>query len=415
MPFFETAEVAQRPIAPTLPQCGSCGLFEGCLSPKMPVTGEGRRRVLIVAEAPGAEEDRRNEQLVGAAGQELRRILRSIDIDLDVDCWKTNSLICRPPDNRAPTNDEIDYCRPNLTNAIKELEPVVVIPMGAAATRSVLGPFWREDVGSIGTWAGWKIPLQAVNMWVVPTWHPSYIMREREDKSAIADVLKLWFKRHLEWAFELSPRRPWDTVPDLASKIEIELHPESAARWIRSIIERGGATAFDYETNMLKPDSDEAEIVSCSICWRGLETLAYPMVGEAVQATVEYLKSKLPKLGANNKFETRWSRAKLGTDVTGWVWDSMDSAHHLDPRSNITSVKFQGFARLGQEPWDLKVRPYLIAEGGNTKNRIRDLDRKTLLQYNGMDSLVEFHVGRLQRAEMHGEPSDPIRRSIVSL
>ena len=410
--FFDAAEVTRRPLASTSPRCGACGLYLGCRSPKMPVTGDGRLGVLIVAEAPGAEEDRRNEQLIGDAGQELRRVCRSIDIDLDRDCWKTNSLICRPPDNRKPTNNEIDYCRPNLTNAIRELQPKVIIPLGGTAIRSVLGPHWRDDVGDVTTWVGWKIPLHKPNVWVAPNYHPSYVLREEKDKSSIAPVLKLWFSRHLEAAFALTDR-PWVKVPDYASQIRIELDPAEAAKWIRSIIDRGGVTSFDYETNMLKPDSDEADIVSCAICWRGRETVAYPMIGDAIHATKQYLLSPLPKIGANEKFEDRWSRAKLGCAVVNGVWDCMQSAHHLDCRQGITSVKFQGFVRLGQEPWDVSIKPYLTAEGGNTKNRIRQADLRTLLLYNGLDSLVEYHTGGIQRAEMLQQDTEAIRLGTV--
>lgn len=412
--FFEAAEVIRKPPPSLLPKCGACGLSTaGCKSPKMPVTGEGRLGVLVVAEAPGEVEDDRNEQLVGPAGQLLREVLREIEVNLDVDCWKTNALICRPPENRTPTADEIDYCRPNLMATIRELRPKVIIPMGGPAIKSLLAPFWREDVGSVSTWVGWRIPLQKPNVWIAPTYHPSHVRREIKDETATASVLRLWFKRHLQSAFELSGSRPWPTVPDFLSQVRVEYDPEAAARWIRSVVQRGGPTSFDYETDRLKPDMSDSEIVSCAITWRGLETVAYPWAGEAIKATSEYLQSDLPKIGANLKFEDRWTRAKLGHRVNKGVWDGMLSAHHLDQRWNITSVKFQAFVRLGQEPWDLQVRPYLEADGGNAKNRIRQLDLRTLLIYNGMDPLMEYHVGGLQRAEMLQQDTEVIRLGTV--
>ena len=62
----------------------------------MPVSGEGRKGVLIVAEAPGYNEDQQGVQLVGNAGQELTRLLFNIGVRMRRDCWLTNSVICRP-------------------------------------------------------------------------------------------------------------------------------------------------------------------------------------------------------------------------------------------------------------------------------------------------------------------------------
>ena len=69
----------------------------------MPVTGEGRLKILILAEAPGEQEDAQNTQLIGPAGQVLRKTLAGFGVDLDRDCRKTNAVRCRPPGNRRPT------------------------------------------------------------------------------------------------------------------------------------------------------------------------------------------------------------------------------------------------------------------------------------------------------------------------
>jgi uracil-DNA glycosylase family 4 len=214
----------------------------------MPLTGEGRRGILIVAEAPGADEDAQNMQLVGDAGQLLRRALANVDINLDLDCWKTNALICRPPGNRTPTDKEIDHCRPNLFNEIKRLQPRQIMPLGATAVRALLGPYWREAVGSMTQWAGWQIPLQALNCWVTPNYHPSYVLRSRDDPEGPA--VKVWFERILAQAVKLEGR-PWDVVPDYAKEVRPVFDPSEAAQWIREKMQLGGAFAFDYETDRL--------------------------------------------------------------------------------------------------------------------------------------------------------------------
>lgn len=396
--FFSASEVkTKKPTSGSLiPKCGACGLYKGCNSPKMPVTGEGRKGILFIAEAPGEEEDRHNEQLIGEAGRLLRSVLLELDIDLDLDCWKTNAIICRPPGNRTPTEAEVDYCRPNVTKAIRELKPRIVIPLGGVAVRSLLAPYWRDNIKAISPWVGWQIPSQAINAWIAPTFHPSYVKRSEDNNEG--PVVKLWFKRHLENAVSLRGR-PWDRVPNYVDEVEVIKDTDKAARYIRKMIEKGGPVAFDYETNRLKPDPDNGEIVCCSVCWKGKKTIAYPWHGKAVEATAELLRSELPKWGANTKFEDRWSRAKLGVAVNNWQWDSMLSAHHLDNRRGITSVKFQAFVRLGQAVWDAHIKPFLETANAEGLNRIHEIDLRSLLLYCGLDSLMEYKICELQRIE----------------
>lgn len=394
--FFPASDAVSKSAVSLIPKCGVCGLHKTCISPKMQVTGQGKEGILIVAEAPGKQEDEQNQQLVGEAGQLLRESMRKFGFDLDRDCWKTNSLICRPPENRTPSNNEIDYCRPNLYNTIAELSPRMIIPLGAVAVRSLIGPLWRENVGSMGQWAGWRIPLQETNTWIAPNYHPSYVLHAEGEKSNTAPVVRIWFERNLQRALELSGR-PWVTIPDYRAQVRVIFDPNAAAAWIRERIASGGVFAFDYETDRLKPDHPEARIVSCSICWNGIETIAYPWVGEAIVATGEFLQCKSPKIGANNKFEDRWTRRMFGFGVENWVHDVVLDAHILDNREGITSVKFSAFTQLGFPPWNEHIHPFLEADGGNKRNRIHEIDLHSLLMYNGLDAIVEFELAKVQR------------------
>lgn len=399
--FFSPATTSKKPTQSLIPKCGACGLFKTCISPKMPVTGDGERRVLVVAEAPGQKEDERNKQLIGDAGQLLRKALDKLGVSLDVDCWKTNAIICRPPKNREPTHNEIDHCRPNLNKAILELQPDVIIPLGTVAIRSLIGPLWREDPGGINRWAGWRIPSQVHNAWIAPTFHPSHVLRSKDDQEGAA--VRIWFERHLRAAVALEGKPYTGAIPDYRREVEIELDPDRAAKRITTWIRAGGPAAFDYETNRLKPDHPNSEIVSCAICWRGRETIAYPWVGAAIEATKQFLVSDMPKIGYNAKFETRWSRAIAKVDVNNWVWDGMLNAHILDNRKAVSGLKFQSFVRLGCPDWSDAVRPYLEDEDETGRNRIKEVPLRTLLTYNGLDAMIEFEVARLQRRELHAK------------
>jgi uracil-DNA glycosylase family 4 len=364
----------------------------------MPVTGEGRRKILVIAEAPGEQEDKCNVQLIGPAGQLLRNHLKDIGVDLDRDCWKTNAVICLPErdkdGNRKPTNSQIEACRSNVFKTIRETNPETIILMGGIAVQSVIGWLWKESPGKIGRWVGWQIPCQKLNAWVCPTHHPSYINRMKNDRK-IGGVLGLWFKRHLELAFGLEGR-PWETVPDFAKEVKVVIDVEEAEKMIHHwFVNESSPVAFDYECNMLKPDSDEAEIVCVSMS-NGNLVLAFPMHGKAVPAFREFLKSPVPKIAHNMKFEDRWSRAVLKTNVRNWDWCTMQNAHVLDNRPGITGLKFQSFVMLGQSSYDDTVTPFLKG-GSNTPNKIRQADIRDVLLYCGMDSVLTWNIAEKQR------------------
>jgi len=351
--FFSSEEVLKEsPFKNRRPRCGECGLYRKCRSPKMPVSGEGRRKVLVVAEAPGSIEDDEGVQLVGKAGQRFRDELDKIGVDLDEDCWKTNAVICRPPSNEI-VDTYIECCRPNLDRTIEELKPETIVLLGGSAVKSLITEDWSRDLGPVGRWVGWRIPSQRLNAWVCPTWHSSYIMRE-EKKNKVVSVI---FLRHLKEAFDLVGS-PWEEVPDWKKEVEIYECPETASEIIQLEGNRSKQIAFDYETDRLKPDGKDARIVSCSICFDGRRTIAYPWESPAREATGSLLRSEVRKIGSNIKFEERWTKAEFGYGVRSWDHDCMQAAHVLDNRQGITSAKFQAYVRLGFPSWDERIGPY---------------------------------------------------------
>jgi hypothetical protein len=101
----------------------------------------------------------------------------------------------------------------------------------------------------------------------------------------------------------------------------------------------------------------------------------------------------------NCKFEDRWSKRILGVDVKGWWHDTMLAAHVLDNRGGISSIKFQAFVLLGQPDYDSSIKEYLKSRdpGGYGLNRVKQAPIKPLLQYCGMDSLLEYLVAKKQK------------------
>ena len=388
--FFKTSKLQSKQL-PRIPHCGLCGLYKHCKSPKMPPTGKGRKKILIVAEAPGAQEDRDNIQLVGKVGKYLRKeYLKPLGIDLDLDCIKTNAIICRPRDNKKPDDNMIEACRPNLMKTIKRYNPNVIILLGEVACKSLLSVVYKDEIGKISRWRGFCIPCTEPNAWIVPSFHPSYISRMHDS------VLDKMFKKHLKLVISKAKSKPWEDIPDYEKKIEVIYKPSQAAKIIREMISKGGSAAVDYEMNCLKPEGEGTEIVSCSICWRGRRTISYPWQGEAIDATDEFLRSPMPKIASNLKIEDRWTRVKLGHPVINWYWDTMVAAHVLDNRPGITGLKFQSFVLLGAKSYDDHIKPFLKSTGKSKFNRVRELDLGDLLLYGGLDSYLEYWVAMKQ-------------------
>ena len=140
--FFKTFPLTRGILSKE--SCRSCGLYKTCRSPKMNYTGKGRKKILIVGEAPGRSEDEDWErkgykeptQFIGDAGALFRLKLQPYGLDLDEDFWKINASNCRPPGNRKPTRKELKFCRFMLDKAIRELKPESIWLLGGAAVES---------------------------------------------------------------------------------------------------------------------------------------------------------------------------------------------------------------------------------------------------------------------------------------
>ena len=153
--FFDKEQIGNEESS-----CLKCKLFKSCESPKMKVTGNGEKGILVVAEAPGRTEDERGEQLIGEAGQVLRKVLGKQGIDLDIDCWKTNAVCCRPPNNKTPSKLQIKCCRSRLERVLKKKKPKLIILLGGVAIESFIGNRLSETVGGINRWRGFVVPDQ---------------------------------------------------------------------------------------------------------------------------------------------------------------------------------------------------------------------------------------------------------------
>jgi DNA polymerase len=136
--------------------------------------GNPKARLLIIGEAPGPQENIQGKPFVGPAGKMLDKVLESADFDPDKDVYITNSVFRMPPGAdgkpfRKPTDKEIDYYRPFVFEIIRLIDPLVILLTGNVACQSVLG---KTGITSLrGKW------VQMEDKWLMPIFHPSYLLR----------------------------------------------------------------------------------------------------------------------------------------------------------------------------------------------------------------------------------------------
>jgi len=151
------------------------------------VLGVGPKRCdwLVIGEAPGAEEDRRGEPFVGAAGQLLDAMLRAIGLDRKTNVYIANVLKSRPPNNRDPRPEEVAACLPYLVRQIALLEPRIMLAVGRIAAQNLLG-----TDAPLGRLRGRVHHFGERNTPLVVTYQPAYLLRTPAEKRKAWEDLK---------------------------------------------------------------------------------------------------------------------------------------------------------------------------------------------------------------------------------
>jgi DNA polymerase len=156
--------------------CTLCGLHETRTQTVFGV-GSQSAELMIVGEAPGAEEDRRGEPFVGRAGRLLDEMLLALGLRRE-DVFIANILKCRPPNNRDPAPAEAAACRGYLDRQIALVGPKLILAVGRVAAQHLLG-----TDAPVGRLRGQPHTLAAVGLPVVVTYHPAYLLRSPTQKA----------------------------------------------------------------------------------------------------------------------------------------------------------------------------------------------------------------------------------------
>jgi DNA polymerase len=159
--------------------CRRCSLAEGRQQVVLS-RGNPGARLMLIGEAPGAQEDAIGLPFVGRAGQLLDQLLAGASLDSNRDLYICNVVKCRPANNRKPTGAEMAACRPWLDRQISLVNPPLILLAGASALEGVLGikggitklrGQWRQGSGEA-----------LAGRWLMPLFHPSYLLRNGSEQ-----------------------------------------------------------------------------------------------------------------------------------------------------------------------------------------------------------------------------------------
>jgi len=173
--------------------------FDGCALRKTAThtvfaDGVPHAPVMVIGEAPGADEDRLGKPFVGRSGQLLDRMLAAIGLSRQDNVYITNVLFWRPPGNRKPTEIEIALCLPFVWRHIALGAPRVVLLSGGTATSAMLGR--AEGITKLrGRWFDLAVPGLDRPIPALTTYHPSFLLRTPARKNeSWRDFLELQSK-----------------------------------------------------------------------------------------------------------------------------------------------------------------------------------------------------------------------------
>lgn len=314
--------------SPVEPLCGICSL-----SAKK-VLGNGRPGgLVVVGEAPGIDESLQGEPFVGASGELLKAVLENEVVNFET-VYFTNSVLCRPPDRRAPSTNEIRCCNGRLLAEIRAAKPTHILLLGNAATEAVLGQRAFDVRGRLLEWEG--IPI-------LSTYHPAYVLRNiHEYRDFAYDI----------WKLKNGP------VDELKEGRHYLLTTVEQARKVLEGFQ-GRPVVLDIETSVV------SEFTGTFLC-AGFtpDGEHYYIIPADVFREVAHLCETFPVICHNFQFEYAWLKHHFGVTLT-LHWDTMLANYALDERSeeakslDVHSLKNLGTKYFNVEDWSLQLKPYL--------------------------------------------------------
>lgn len=360
--------------------CTECELSQFARHVCMMGAGNKNAKVVLIGEAPGAQEDIEGEPFVGASGELLEDALEKLGYSRD-DVYMTNAVRCRPEGNATPTVGQIKACNDYLVRELDVIKPKLIVPLGNSALRAV------TKKSGITKYCG-KSLMYHSDGWdanVVPTFHPSAVLRSPKNLEP--------FFFGLSRAFELYEGNVitekinyhiLDTLPKIKSFIR-------TARKYKEV-------AFDVETDSLYWWKDDVHICTIGFSFRKGVGYVVPLHHRQSPFTDKqqnyilrllgkyiFSDSTIIKTAHNIKFDMSWMRS-VGLEVKGKIHDTMLMHHLLDENARHDLDTLSLIHTQYGEYWKY------VKEHGIDKGKAYDIDLKELAEYNAKDCDVALRL-----------------------
>lgn len=352
--------------------CKDCPLKEEVKTPRMDGYGPVNARIVLVGEAPGAEEDDDGKPFIGRAGRLLRRIwLEVLGFPLD-DIFLTNIVRCRPPNNRTPKTAECRRCFPFVEEEIEQIKPELVIAVGNPAMHTL------GIKGKITVNTGKVFQSQSPHYkTIIPLVHPSYILQNQREMPLFRHSLES-IKNYLNKGHKL----------DLGEYEIVKVGDHETLTSTLDRIRKQRLLVFDIETNGLNVFMKDPRIKCISFAWKPKHAVCFPTEGWddvnsraliALSLKEIFENPSIKKSGQRLGFEYKWLKKIWGVELKGIYWDSRIAAFELD------KLKSAG----------LKDQAWSIGLGGYERmlpDRVDKCEGPTLFKYCAMDSDAEYRL-----------------------
>lgn len=379
--------------------CVSCGLYKHVLSPKIKPYGKFKKKVMLIGEAPEKVEDERGKAWQGDMGKVLKTALGTLGFNLFRDGISLNACNCRPPGNATPEDFQIECCRKKVMQAIEKHKPKVIILLGNAAIKSVIGKYWKKDIGGVTKWRGFQIPDQNFESYVCPVFHPSFVERSKDQRL----IKKIWLndlKAALNCIKKPTPKRK------NYSKFLTFIETDKQYTQMLSKLKKSKRFVIDIETTGLRPYKKGHKILLTGVAVSSKEAYVWQNNPKWDKQFAKILRNKkIKKIAQNIPFEDLWFNILIGK-VNGWEWCTQSNTHILDNRHGVTGLKFQTYVRFGVADYDSDVNPYIQSVdkkkyGKNAFNRLEEYIKKygvkRPMEYCGLDNIFTFMLYELQK------------------
>lgn len=359
--------------------CGmSCFLNQTCKRPYMPPSGDLTAPLLFVGEAPGETEDDTGVPFVGRAGELLRNAL---DVNNITKFVITNTCVCRPPNNLAPTRKQIEACSSRLNAVIQSMPNLkLIVALGAVALFALTG---RKAITKC---SGQLIKHNGYD--ILPIIHPAYVLRNQTESKTF---------------FEHMSRINKALHGTLTSNSDMGVYYiiNSMEQWkeLYGRLLKSNLFIYDLETNGLFPFIGEPLVKCISFSIEPKEAWVLPLVNNkpVFDGIYEDLyrvfsSKRIGKVGQNIKFDNKWMKVVIGIPVNGTVWDTSIGSYLLNEN----------------EPHGLKYLAWKHTSIGGYEERLSTTADKAegeeLHIYSATDSDVTNRIFKIKHKEMESEP-----------